>query len=42
MFIQTPSKVFWIAALMLDFPDRGGPFRMMIWPGWLTDTTAPP
>src|ERR1700680_2589999 len=40
-FIHTPSRVFWMAALILDFPDRGGPFRMMIWPGGPTGTTAP-
>src|SRR5947209_4756700 len=32
-FIHTPSKEFWIAAAMLDFPDRGGPFKMTSWPG---------
>ena len=32
-FIQTPGKLSWMAATMLDFPDRGAPFRMTIRPG---------
>jgi hypothetical protein len=29
-FIQRPSKDSCIAVTMLDFPDRGAPFRMTI------------
>jgi hypothetical protein len=25
--------VFWITVAMLDFPERGGPFKITIWPG---------
>src|SRR4051812_31554218 len=32
-FIHTPEKVVWIAAAMLDFPERGVPFRTTIRPG---------
>src|SRR5919109_1687101 len=32
-FIHTPSNVFWITVAMLDFPERGGPFKITIWPG---------
>src|SRR6266699_7349443 len=28
-FIHTPSNVFWITVAMLDFPDRGVPFKML-------------
>jgi hypothetical protein len=31
---QIPGKISWIALAMLLFPERGAPFRMMIWPGW--------
>jgi len=33
MFIHTPATVSWIAAAMLDLPERGVPFRITIWPG---------
>jgi hypothetical protein len=32
-FIHTPSNVSRITATMLDLPDRGVPFRIMICPG---------
>jgi len=32
-FIHGPSRVSWMTAAMLDFPERGAPLRMMIWPG---------
>lgn len=41
-FTHTPSNVFWITATMLDFPDRGVPFKMMICPGacsWITPSS---
>jgi hypothetical protein len=31
-FIQTPSNLSWIATAMLDFPERGGPLRITVWP----------
>src|SRR5215204_5690967 len=38
-FIHTPGKAVWIAAAMLDFPDRGVPFSTTIRPG--ADSVSP-
>jgi hypothetical protein len=32
MLTHTPGNVFWIAAAMDDFPERGAPLRITIWP----------
>ena len=41
MLTHTPGNVFWIAAAMDDFPERGAPLRITIWPGdELTLTTT--
>src|SRR5829696_6166072 len=41
-FFHTPSNVSWITATILDFPDRGAPFRIMICPGARVCATLPP
>src|SRR5918992_5433284 len=41
-FIHTPSNVSWITSTILDFPDRGAPFRMMICPGARVCSMLPP
>lgn len=32
-FTHTPSNVSWMAAAVLDLPERGAPLRITIWPG---------